>query len=188
MEIPTRCMAESLCTVARMASDEFLTYEIWLSPSDAPALWEALRKAGAAGVGAEALEKFRVMAGVPRYGVDIRDRDLPQETEQTGALHFSKGCYIGQEIVERIRSRGNVRRKFTGFLIDGPLPAAGTKIQSAGKDVGEITSSASLPGAAGERAVALGYLRREAAMPDKELQAGNARATVTELPFEVIND
>ena len=164
------------------------SYEIWLAPENAKQVWEALVNTGAKPVGTTALDLYRVALGIPKYGQDIRERDLPQETEQTGALHFSKGCYIGQEIVERIRSRGNVRRKFTGFLIDGPLPAAGTKIQSAGKDVGEITSSASLPGAAGERAVALGYLRREAAMPDKELQAGNARATVTQLPFEVIND
>ncbi len=54
-------------------------------------------------------------AGIPLYGVDIRERDLPQETEQMRALNFNKGCYVGQEIVERIRSRGNVHRKFTGF-------------------------------------------------------------------------
>ncbi len=57
--------------------------------------------------------------GVPLYGVDIRERDLPQETEQMRALNFNKGCYVGQEIVERIRSRGNVHRKFTGFLVEG---------------------------------------------------------------------
>ena len=175
-------------TIVRGENEKRESYEIWLAPENAKQVWEALVNTGAKPVGTTALDLYRVALGIPKYGQDIRDRDLPQETEQTGALHFSKGCYIGQEIVERIRSRGNVRRKFTGFLIDGPLPAAGTKIQSAGKDVGEITSSASLPGAAGERAVALGYLRREAAMPDKELQAGNARATVTELPFEVIND
>ena len=102
-------------------------------------------------MGTAALELLRIAAGIPRYGVDIRERDLPQETEQDRALNFSKGCYVGQEIVERIRSRGQVRRKFTGFEIDGPLPAAGSKIQVDGKDVGEITSAASLPVAGGER-------------------------------------
>ena len=58
----------------------------------------------------------RIVAGIPLYGVDIRERDLPQETEQMRALNFNKGCYVGQEIVERIRSRGNVHRKFTGFV------------------------------------------------------------------------
>ena len=134
-------------------------------------------------MGPEAQEVHRIALGIPRYGQDIRERDLPQETEQTRALHFSKGCYIGQEIVERIRSRGSVHRKFTGFLVDGPLPAPGTKIQLDGKDLGEITSAASLPVEGGERRVALGYIRREAATPGKVLQAGDATAIVAELPF-----
>src|SRR6185312_10415284 len=101
--------------ITRMANDDYSTYEIWLSPSNAPALWDALISAGAKSTGTEALEKFRVLAGVPKYGTDIRDKDLPQETEQKHALNFTKGCYIGQEIVERIRSRGNLHRGFTGF-------------------------------------------------------------------------
>ena len=60
---------------------------------------------------------------------DIRERDLPQETEQERALNFSKGCYVGQEIVERIRSRGQVRRKFTGFEVTGPLPAPAARFR-----------------------------------------------------------
>ena len=76
-------------------------------------------------MGTAALDLLRIAAGIPRYGADIRERDLPQETEQERALNFSKGCYVGQEIVERIRSRGQVRRKFTGFEVNGPLPAAG---------------------------------------------------------------
>ncbi len=91
------------------------------------------RNAGAKPVGTAALELLRIASGIPRYGQDIRERDLPQETEQQRALHFSKGCYIGQEIVERIRSRGNVHRKFTGFEVQGPLPALGAKIQADGK-------------------------------------------------------
>src|SRR4030088_479977 len=101
----------------------------------------------------------RILSGIPLYGVDIRERDLPQETEQARALDFNKGCYVGQEIVERIRSRGNVHRKFTGFVLDqepvsiapgttaeGTTTAATqTKITSGGKDVGEVTSLASLP-------------------------------------------
>jgi aminomethyltransferase len=98
-------------------------------------------------------------------------------------VHFSKGCYIGQEIVERIRSRGNVHRKFTGFLIEAPLPAPGAKLQAEGKDIGEITSAASLPIGDGELLVALGYIRREIATPGKQVEAGNARASVANLPF-----
>jgi folate-binding protein YgfZ len=164
-------------------------YEIWLAPLNAPRLWEALVMAGATPVGTEALEMWRIAAGVPRYGQDIRERDLPQETEQHQALDFTKGCYVGQEIVERIRSRGQVHRMFTGFrLKDGDAGAAalapGTKIQAEGKDVGELTSVASLPQANGSRAtIALGYVRRELTLPGKELKAGGAALTVAKLPF-----
>ena len=66
-------------------------------------------------VGSTALEAFRIAEGLPAYGVDIAERDLPQETSQMRALHFSKGCYLGQEIVERIRSRGKVHRHLRSF-------------------------------------------------------------------------
>ena len=139
--------------------------------------------AGGKPSGTAALELLRIASGIPRYAHDIREKDLPQETGQQRALHFTKGCYIGQEIVERIRSRANVHRSFNGFEIRGPLPDPGIKIQADGKDVGEITSAASLPTAGGELSVALGYLRREAALPGKQLQAGSATATVANLPF-----
>jgi folate-binding protein YgfZ len=159
------------------------SFELWLSPENVEKARLSLLKAGAKPVGTSALDLLRIASGIPRYGVDIRERDLPQETEQDRALNFSKGCYVGQEIVERIRSRGQVRRKFTGFEIDGQLPAAGSKIQVEGKEVGEITSAASLLPAKGERRVALGYLRREAATPGKTVDAGGSVATVSNLPF-----
>ena len=159
------------------------SYELWLAPANVKAVWEALVMAGVKPVGTAALELLRIASGIPRYAHDIREKDLPQETAQQRALHFTKGCYIGQEIVERIRSRANVHRSFTGFEIRGALPDPGIKIQVDGKDVGEITSAASLPTADGELSVALGYLRREAALPGKQLQAGSATATVANLPF-----
>jgi aminomethyltransferase len=137
--------------------------------------------AGATAVGAEALELRRISYGIPRYGADIRDRDLPQETGQTRALSFTKGCYLGQEIVERIRSRGAVHRQFSAFLVEGSLPEAGAKILADDKEVGEITSCAVLPLARGDRPVALGYLRREAA--EKELLAGTARLKTSSIPI-----
>jgi folate-binding protein YgfZ len=108
---------------------------------------------------ANALETLRILEGTPLFGTDIRDRDLPQETAQTRALHFNKGCYLGQEIVERIRSRGNVHRTFHAFLLTGDTPAAGTPLTAEEKPVGELTSVTTLPG--GRRA-GLGYIRREA--------------------------
>jgi aminomethyltransferase len=158
--------------------------ELWLTSAQAPALWDALVKAGATPTGAEALEMARIAAGIPRYGLDIRERDLPQETGQMRALSFTKGCYIGQEIVERIRARGSLHRAFAGFrILEGPLPVPGTKAQAAGKDVGEITSAAMLPAQEGEIAVALGYVRKEAGAPGATVEIGTCKARIETLPF-----
>ena len=178
------------CTFVRGDDPALETYEIWIAPERVTALWEMLLKAGAVAVGVEALEMQRIASGVPRYGIDIRERDLPQETEQVRALNFSKGCYIGQEIVERIRSRGAVHRKFAGFMVEGPV-APGSKIAAGEKEVGEVTSFASLPFAGGERAVALGYIRREIGTAGRELVIGTFRAQVIPLPFngaELVQD
>jgi folate-binding protein YgfZ len=173
-------------TLVRSDNPGVESYEIWVAAEQVAKVRAALVNAGAALVGAEALELLRIACGIPRYGQDIRERDLPQETEQMRALNFTKGCYIGQEIVERIRSRGSVHRKFTGFTVTGPLPLAGTKIQSEGKDMGEVTSAASLPVADGDLPVALGYIRREAAESGKPLSAGEARLVVANVPFAQI--
>jgi folate-binding protein YgfZ len=157
-------------------------YMVWLSPENATKLWEMLVQAGATPVGADALEMWRISAGIPRYGIDIRERDLPQETGQEHALNFSKGCYLGQEIVERIRSRGAVHRRFVGFTFEGKTPASGTKIERDGREVGEITSVAVLPSG---KAAGLGYLRREAGVPGTQLEIGGTTATVSELPFDI---
>jgi len=173
-------------TVARGDNPTVETYEVWLASDKATAVRDALIQAGAKPVSANAMELLRIAAGIPCYGQDIRERDLPQETEQQRALNFNKGCYVGQEIVERIRSRGAVHRMFTGFEVQGELPALGTKIQADGRDVGEITSTASLPVAGGERRVALGYIRREIGTPGKQLQLGSTQLSVATLPFSEI--
>jgi folate-binding protein YgfZ len=170
-------------TAVRSDNSALESYEFWLPPENAASLREALVNAGGTRVGPATLELVRIACGIPRYGQDIRERDLPQETEQLRALHFSKGCYVGQEIVERIRSRGSVHRKFTGFKVHGPLPHPGAKIVVDDKEVGEITSSAILPIAGGERAVALGYIRREVEKPGKELNVSDAKLTIAGVPF-----
>jgi folate-binding protein YgfZ len=173
------------CTVVRGEEAQQESYEIWLAPQDIHKTWQALLAAGATPVGSEALEMQRIMAGIPLYGVDIRERDLPQETEQMRALNFNKGCYVGQEIVERIRSRGNVHRKFTGFMAEGAAAiAAGDRIVSGEKEVGEITSLAVLDAPSGQRTIALGYIRREVGVPGREVTIGTRKATVVQLPME----
>ena len=97
-------------------------YELWTPAVGMTRLWRTLSTAGASPVGTAALEAFRIAEGIPVYGIDMVERDLPQETSQMRALHFNKGCYLGQEIVERIRSRGNVHRHLRSLELEGPCP------------------------------------------------------------------
>ncbi len=161
--------------LARIDSE---AYEIWMPPEHAAKVWDVLISAGATPVGTKALELFRIASGVPRYGQDIRERDLPQETGQFQALHFTKGCYLGQEIVERIHSRGNVHRQFTSFIVEDAAPGPGSKLRAGGKDVGELTSVATLSLNGSEKTVALGYVRREAAGSDSTLEVDGGKARV----------
>jgi len=122
-----------------------------------------LRSAGAIPVSPEALEALRLLEGRLLYGRDITDKYLPQEANQPHALHFNKGCYLGQEIVERIRSRGQVHRLLTPLTLTGNLPSdLPTPIEADGKPIGEITSAAVVPLPGGDQILALGYVRREA--------------------------
>jgi folate-binding protein YgfZ len=104
---------------------------------------------GAIAASGEDAETVRIENFVPRYGCDITEHTLPQETQQTHALHFQKGCYLGQEIVERIRSRGHVNRLLMGFRIKSLIapPPLGTKLILEGNPAGEVTSSAAANGA-----------------------------------------
>jgi folate-binding protein YgfZ len=172
-------------TLLRSGEEVRESWQVWTAPENRDELWNALLTAGALPTGPAALNLFRISRGLPQFGVDIRERDLPQETGQTRALNFTKGCYLGQEIVERIRSRGAVHRQFTAFVVEGILPEPGAKILATSekeeKEVGEITSSAVLPLPGGDRPVALGYLRREAA--GKQLHAGTSSLKPVQLPL-----
>jgi len=176
---------EKTITLLRSGEEARESWQVWIAPERAGELLDALLKAGARPIGTSALNLFRISRGIPQFGVDIRERDLPQETGQTRALNFTKGCYLGQEIVERIRSRGAVHRKFTAFVVEGTLPEPAAKILAASekeeKEVGEITSSTILPLPGGDRPVALGYLRREAV--GKDLHAGTAKLKPASLPI-----
>jgi folate-binding protein YgfZ len=155
-------------------------YEFRLPSAGLPKLWSCLRTAGAVPTGSASLEKFRIAEGIPTYGIDIVEKDLPQETSQMRALHFSKGCYLGQEIVERIRSRGNVHRHLRPLELTGPVPAAGTELQL--EDVGpagQITSAAALPVAKGERVFALAMIRAEAEEADKPFTYDDGKSAGT---------
>jgi aminomethyltransferase len=137
-------------------------YALWVHTAGLSKLWKYLRAAGATAAGSASLEAFRIAEGIPVYGVDMAERDLPQETGQMRALHFSKGCYLGQEIVERIRSRGNVHRHLRQLELSGGVPASGTALTLDGAVAGEIRSAAAMALPEGHRVFALGMVRGEA--------------------------
>lgn len=165
-------------------------FELWTDAATAEKLATAL-PAETARLSPETLEYLRVLEGTPRYGVDIRDtdkaHDLPQETTPIGAesraLHFSKGCYLGQEIVERIRSRGNVHRAFSGFQLNGALPSGAVPLQADGKPAGELTTVAVIPMPGRTIQLALGYLRREVLERKLTLEYPGGTATPIALPY-----
>jgi folate-binding protein YgfZ len=163
-------------------------FELWADADTTSKLLDAIQNAGAALCDQQSLEWLRILEGTPLYGLDIRDRELPQETGQTRALHFAKGCYLGQEIVERIRSCGNVHRTFSGFRLDGQLPPAGTPIEADGKQVGELTTVAAIPLPKDDRTIvqlALGYIRREAIDRNLSLHYPGGTAVPVTLPFSI---
>jgi folate-binding protein YgfZ len=133
-------------TVAAISSTGPQGVRIYAAASRRDEIVQALEGAGAIAVSGQEAEAARIRAFRPRYGVDITDASLPQETQQMHALHFQKGCYLGQEIVERIRSRGHVNKNLMGFRLEGStVPAAGSSLFAGGKEVGEVTSAAESP-------------------------------------------
>jgi folate-binding protein YgfZ len=123
---------------------------------------KSLINGGAVLASAEDAEAFRIMKFRPRYGRDITDRSLPQETQQTRAVHYQKGCYLGQEIVERVRSRGHINRLLMGFTGDSEhAPTPGAKVAYGGKEDGEVTSAV----AVGGKFYGLAIVRAQIAQP-----------------------
>ena len=176
-------------TLAHAYSPLVPRFELWLPIAALPDIWSALQNAGATPCGVGAIEALRIFEATPLYGLDIQDRHLAQETAQTRALNFNKGCYLGQEIVERIRSRATVHRTLRQFSIENApasLPAGQTiEINAEGAErnpVGELTSVAhySLPAFNG--ALALGFIRTEAIERRLPLAHSSGSVTVLDAP------
>jgi len=153
-------------------------FELWVAEEEVGALWTRLQGAGARAAGVQALEALRIVEGIPAYGRDILATDLPQETSQIHALSFTKGCYLGQEIVERIHSRGSVHRHIRQFELRGGIPALPTAIFQDGKSIGELTSAIKVAIQGKEHVFALGHLRDEALLSQQPLEYEEGTATV----------
>lgn len=145
--------------------------------TDAAAAWSALTGAGAVPTGAQALEILRVESGVARYGIDVDESRIALEARLEWAIHFAKGCYVGQEIVERAVSRGRVNRRLALLSSSEPLEPGALLEGGAERDV--VTSSVVSP-AAGP--LAFGYLDVERAVEGTEVLAAGRSARVLEWP------
>jgi folate-binding protein YgfZ len=164
-------------------------FEIRLPTTALAQIWAALQNTGGAPCGLSATEALRILEATPLYGMDIQERHLAQETAQTRALNFNKGCYLGQEIVERIRSRATVHRTLRQFSMENAPtalnPGESIELNAEGAErnpVGELTSLAhyALPGFTG--ALALGFIRTEAVERRLPLTHSGGKATVLNAP------
>jgi aminomethyltransferase len=128
-------------------------YFVMCAREDQDAAREQLLSAGAELVSAEIFDALRIISGQPRFGAEITPTYIPLETGLWDDVSFSKGCYIGQEIIARMESRGRLAKKLVHFQCDAPV-AVGADIISADKRVGTITSAAA--------GYALGYVKNSA--------------------------
>jgi len=166
-------------------------YDIYLDNDGLEVIWGTLMKKGEKlnikPFAYNALNTLRIEAGIPLYGADMDENNIPIEAGLWNALDFEKGCYIGQEVVARIKWRGHVNWHLTGFQSEGELaPQIGGEIFSGERKIGRITSSTFSPGL--NKPLSLGYIRREykdagtkvviKASDSRELQA-----EVSDLPF-----
>ena len=162
-------------------------FDVFISTDQASALWDAFMTAGARPVGHEALEILRIEAGVPRYGIDMDETNVVTETGLDEAVSFTKGCYIGQEIIARIRYRGHVAKKLVGMIFDRPVKLENAvKIRSLDdKEIGRITSATLSPHLG--CTIGLGYVKYDYLAPNTEVRVtsshGDLHARVAELPF-----
>jgi folate-binding protein YgfZ len=174
-------------TVARVPDIGVEGYDLFVPFEIFDRAWERAVSAGAMPAGLGAWEIARVEAGRPEWGIDIDDTTIPQEAnfDELDAISYTKGCYIGQEVVARVHFRGHVNRHLRGLRAastDAP-PTGAQLIDDSGNHVGDVRSSVASPRLGG---IALAMIRREVT-PGMSLNAkwesGERRADVTLLPF-----
>jgi folate-binding protein YgfZ len=162
-------------------------FDFFVDANEAQVLLELLAETGGQSVGPEVLETLRIEAGIPRYGVDMDETNVVTETNLDDAVSFTKGCYIGQEIIARIKYRGHVARKLTGLVFESQIAVeGGAKVLSRDdKEIGRVTSVTFSPRLG--RTIALGYVKYDYLEPGTIVKAVSSEkglpATVAELPF-----
>ncbi len=161
-------------------------FSVWGVGMDLEILWSRLFRRGVAPLGRDALEVLRIEAGQPRVGVDMGEDTLALEVAPEGAISFTKGCYVGQEVVARGTYRGHVNRRLMGLQIDGDVPPVrGDPVRREEREVGRVTSGAWSPTL--RRVIALALMRVEEVTPRMDLFVDRGgwdlRARLHSLPF-----
>jgi folate-binding protein YgfZ len=155
-------------------------YDVYVPISDADGIRAQLVGAGAVTASEETGETLRIEAGRPRFGIDMNTDTIPLEAGlEERAISFTKGCYVGQEVIIRVMHRGHgrvARRLVSIVLPDGPVPARGDKVHLGDRIVGEITSAATSPKLGAPLAMA--YVQREHAVPGTQLTVNGSEARV----------
>jgi len=154
--------------------------QLLVPPGAAIAVRDALLAAGASAATASDLEELRIEWGVPRQGRELTADVLPAEARLESAVSETKGCYTGQEVVTRMRSRGRVSHLLVGLRFAGALPAPGAELRKEGRAVGAVTSAV-LSSRLGP--IGLGFVRRSEAEPGSALEVSGYEAEVAPLPF-----
>jgi folate-binding protein YgfZ len=178
---------DAAVTVIRATHTAEDGFDLFTEANNSAKLSEALTASGAVPVSNETFETLRIEAGVPLYGIDMDENNVVTETNLDDAISFTKGCYLGQEIIVRIKHRGHVAKKLSGVVLnDSTTVPRNSKIRSSdGKEIGRVTSSTFSPRL--DRAIALGYLKYDylAAGTDVKVAAPESEisATVAELPI-----
>jgi folate-binding protein YgfZ len=186
LEFREASVGEIRVRVLRRSPGDVLGAEFLVERSHLAALWEVLeaatRGAGGGPAGYTALNSLRLEQGVPWFGYDFGEKQIPHEAGlQDSHISYTKGCYTGQEIVERVRSRGQVNRVRVLIQFDSKeIPATGTALLSEGKEFGYVTRSAFSPRR--DASVGMGYVRREKSTSGSELQSPAGLATVIASP------
>ena len=162
-------------------------FDVLVAREHVEALWDALlaavRDAGGGPIGYSTLSALRLEAGVPWFGYDFDESVIPHEAGlELSHINYSKGCYTGQEIVERVRSRGHVNRVRVGVEFSGDVaPERGAKLLAGGKDIGFVTRAAFSPAAG--HPIGMAYLRREVSAVGATLEYSGGTARVIALPL-----
>ena len=174
------------CRVVKRSPGNIPGAEFVVERGQLAPLWttlsEAVHRHGGGPMGYSALSARRLALGVPWFGYDFSEKQIPHEAGlQDSHISYTKGCYTGQEIVERVRSRGQVNRQRVDLLFSGSnVPAAGEVLTVDGKEVGHVTRAA-LPWFRSS-AIGIGYVRKENNMPGSQLQWAGGTAVVSKFP------